>query len=85
MAEGPDWKWHGRRYLGAVHGDISIMTQLVVTTPALAQQVERKLDQLLAMQDATGNWPSVTVYLATHCECSKRTTTFDSVRPFDAA
>lgn len=58
MAHGPIWTWHGTPYLGAVHGDIGIVTQLVLTTPSLAGQLEGKLDQLLGMQHASGNWPS---------------------------
>ncbi|KAK1756435.1 hypothetical protein QBC47DRAFT_186200 [Echria macrotheca] len=58
MRNGPAWKWHGRRYIGAVHGDIGIVTQLVLTTPALAAEVEPHLVRLLDMQLADGNWPS---------------------------
>ncbi|KAK3323068.1 hypothetical protein B0H66DRAFT_219260 [Apodospora peruviana] len=55
---GPHWKWHGRRYLGAVHGDIGIVTQLVLTSPSLATQLEPVLNRLLDMQLPDGNWPS---------------------------
>jgi len=55
---GPDWKWHGKRYLGAVHGDIGIITQLVLTSPELAPQLESALRRLLDMQLEGGNWPS---------------------------
>lgn len=58
LARGQDWKWHGRRYLGAVHGDIGIVTQLVLTTPSLAPQLEEKLAQVLDLQLANGNWTS---------------------------
>lgn len=58
LADGPEWKWHGKRYLGAVHGDIGIVTQLVLTTPSLAARLEGKLRGLLASQMANGNWPS---------------------------
>ncbi|OIW33541.1 hypothetical protein CONLIGDRAFT_182004 [Coniochaeta ligniaria NRRL 30616] len=58
MERGPDWTWRGKRYLGAVHGDIGIVTQLVLSTPALAPKLETKLDGLLGMQLADGNWPS---------------------------
>jgi len=53
------WKWHGKRYLGAVHGDIGILTQLVLTSPELANKVEPMVSRLLEMQMADGNWPSV--------------------------
>ncbi|KAJ2899212.1 hypothetical protein MKZ38_003355 [Zalerion maritima] len=58
ISEGPDWKWHDKRYLGAVHGDIGIITQLVLTTPTLASQLAPKLISLLETQLANGNWPS---------------------------
>ncbi|KAK0711810.1 hypothetical protein B0H67DRAFT_492623 [Lasiosphaeris hirsuta] len=58
LAHGPLWKWHGRRYLGAVHGDIGIVTQLVLTSPELAPQLEPVVDRLLNMQLLDGNWPS---------------------------
>lgn len=58
MESGPDWKWHGKRYLGAVHGDIGIVAQLVLSTPGLAPKLEGVLDRLLDMQLEDGNWPS---------------------------
>ncbi|KAJ0119350.1 hypothetical protein J7T55_013589 [Diaporthe amygdali] len=58
LAGGPEWKWHGTRYLGAVHGDIGIVTQLVLTTPSLAGRLEGKMRELLGFQLAGGNWPT---------------------------
>lgn len=58
MNRGPHWKWHGRRYLGAVHGDIGIVTQLVLTSPSLAPRLQPILERLLDMQLSDGNWPS---------------------------
>ncbi|KAH6838668.1 hypothetical protein B0I37DRAFT_242671 [Chaetomium sp. MPI-CAGE-AT-0009] len=58
LNRGPLWKWHGRRYLGAVHGDIGIITQLVLTTPSLASQLQPAVERLLGMQQHDGNWPS---------------------------
>ncbi|KAF3760533.1 hypothetical protein M406DRAFT_324359 [Cryphonectria parasitica EP155] len=57
LSDGPEWTWHGKPYLGAVHGDISIVTQLVLTTPSLAGRVEEKLVGLLDLQVPSGNWP----------------------------
>ncbi|KAH8661990.1 hypothetical protein BX600DRAFT_512873 [Xylariales sp. PMI_506] len=56
MREGTQWEFHERRYLGAVHGDIGIVTQLVLTSPTIAPQLEAKLDQLLGLQQSNGNW-----------------------------
>ncbi|KKY31070.1 putativelike protein 1 [Diaporthe ampelina] len=58
LAHGPEWKWHGKRYLGAVHGDIGIVTQLVLAVPSLASRLEGKLRDLLGSQLPNGNWPS---------------------------
>ena len=58
MGDGPNWTWHGKRYLGAVHGDVGIVTQLVLTTPAMAPRLRSCLEKLLDMQLPDGNWPS---------------------------
>lgn len=58
MRAGPEWKWHGKRYLGAVHGDIGIVTQLVLTKPEVARDLEPVLARLLDIQQDDGNWPS---------------------------
>ncbi|KAK3940241.1 hypothetical protein QBC46DRAFT_314214 [Diplogelasinospora grovesii] len=58
LRQGPNWKWHGQRYLGAVHGDIGIVTQLVLTRPSLAPELEPIVERLLSMQLPDGNWPS---------------------------
>ncbi|KAF2151710.1 hypothetical protein K461DRAFT_294606 [Myriangium duriaei CBS 260.36] len=53
------WKWHGKAYVGAVHGAIGIITQVVLTDPArYAPKVEAELAVLLSYQYETGNWPS---------------------------
>lgn len=58
LAGGQDWKWHGRRYLGAIHGDVGIVTQLILTSPSLARELEQRLAQLLDLQLRSGNWAS---------------------------
>lgn len=57
LSNGPKWVWRGKRYIGAAHGDIGIVTQLVLTTPSLAQRVESILGTLLDLQKPGGNWP----------------------------
>lgn len=57
LADGQDWRWLGRRFLGAVHGDVGIVTQLVLTTPSLAGEFEEKMAYLLNLQLPDGNWP----------------------------
>lgn len=53
------WKWMGMEFLGAVHGDIGNITQLVLSLPELAPVVEAHLGRLLDMQLADGGWPSL--------------------------
>jgi len=52
------WKWHGKAYVGAVHGAIGIITQIVLTDPSWAPQLEADLGALLSYQYDGGNWPS---------------------------
>lgn len=53
------WKWHGKTYVGAVHGAIGIITQIVLTDPKkYAKEVEAELAVILTYQFDTGNWPS---------------------------
>lgn len=53
-----NWEWHGKRYFGAVHGDIGIITQLVLSVPDNAPRLSKKLDELLSYQQSDGNFPS---------------------------
>ncbi|OAK93594.1 hypothetical protein IQ06DRAFT_299084 [Phaeosphaeriaceae sp. SRC1lsM3a] len=52
------WKWHGKAYVGAVHGAIGIITQIVLTDPAWAPKLEAELGALLSYQYESGNFPS---------------------------
>lgn len=36
LEQGPEWEWHGKRYLGAVHGDIGIVTQIALSCYSLS-------------------------------------------------
>ena len=51
-----NWLWDGKRYFGTAHGDIGIITQLVLSKPSLAPQLEERVAALLNMQTAEGNW-----------------------------
>ncbi|KAI9732840.1 MAG: hypothetical protein M1834_003778 [Cirrosporium novae-zelandiae] len=55
---GPPWIWHGKQYLGAVHGEIGIITQMLQAQPAFAPKVQAHLKKLLDLQMESGNWPS---------------------------
>ncbi|KAL7920810.1 hypothetical protein ACQKWADRAFT_297362 [Trichoderma austrokoningii] len=50
------WMFHDLETTGAGHGTIGIITQLVVTTPALAPRLSTKLRAVLRLQ-TNGNWP----------------------------
>ncbi|OBT65758.1 hypothetical protein VE03_03275 [Pseudogymnoascus sp. 23342-1-I1] len=53
-----NWEFHGDRVYGPPHGDIGIITQLVLTLPSLAPKLSRKVEELLDLQGPDGNWPS---------------------------
>lgn len=53
------WKWHNKAYIGAVHGAIGIITQIVLTNPQkYAAKMELDLAALLTYQYDGGNFPS---------------------------
>lgn len=53
------WKWRGKAYVGAVHGTMGIITQIVLTNPAkYAEKMEVELAVLLTYQYDSGNFPS---------------------------
>ncbi|KAI1840095.1 hypothetical protein JX266_013698 [Neoarthrinium moseri] len=56
IANGPDWECNNHQWLGAAHGDIGIVTELVLTSPSVAPRLEKKLGQLLDLQTSDGNW-----------------------------
>ncbi|KAL6719698.1 Checkpoint protein hus1 [Lecanora helva] len=58
LAEGPPWYWHGKDYLGAAHGTVGILTQVILSNPEVVPRVAGVLEEVLEKQDAgTGNWP----------------------------
>ena len=53
------WKWNGKVYIGAVHGAIGVITQVVLTNPKkYAEKLEAELAVLLTYQYDSGNFPS---------------------------
>lgn len=58
LGAGRPWKWHGKAYVGAVHGAIGIITQIVLTDATYAPELEADLAVLLSYQFPSGNWPS---------------------------
>jgi lantibiotic modifying enzyme len=53
------WQWRNQVYVGAVHGIIGILTQIVLTDPSYAPRLEPQLDSLLQNQYESGNWPAI--------------------------
>lgn len=69
LGAGPLWTFRGKRYIGAAHGDIGILTQLVLTDPKLAENpmIRGSLERMLEVQRGNGNWetkddPGNTIY-----------------------
>ncbi|KAF2442406.1 hypothetical protein P171DRAFT_365089 [Karstenula rhodostoma CBS 690.94] len=58
MASARPWKWHGKAYVGAAHGAIGIITQIVLTDATWAPKLEAELGALLSYQYESGNFPS---------------------------
>jgi hypothetical protein len=54
------WEWHQKAYLGAVHGAIGIITQIVLSSPAHAAEklLQGTLEWVLDLQFPSGNFPS---------------------------
>ncbi|KAJ9098044.1 hypothetical protein QFC19_006479 [Naganishia cerealis] len=63
------WIWHGKAYVGAVHGSAGIIAQLLLSIKAIAgddgterkwvDALEADVEQLLGVQfEGSGNWPS---------------------------
>ena len=52
------WTWHGKAYLGAAHGSIGIITEVVLSRPSFAAEVQLLLAQILDTQFPSGNFPS---------------------------
>ena len=53
------WTWHKKAYLGAAHGAIGIITQIVLSSPSRADALlESMLKELLDVQYPSGNFPS---------------------------
>ena len=50
------WTHFGKHLLGACHGDIGNITQIVLSDPSVAPKLHKKLDNLLDRQTERGNW-----------------------------
>ncbi|KAI0019517.1 hypothetical protein F4780DRAFT_439360 [Xylariomycetidae sp. FL0641] len=52
------WVWHGKEYLGAAHGTIGIVLQMVKSVPSSAPRLKQLLASVLEQQFESGNFPS---------------------------
>lgn len=52
------WVWHGKQYLGAAHGSIGVITQVVLSMPSVANRLQPLIIELLDHQLPSGNFPS---------------------------
>ncbi|KIX00703.1 uncharacterized protein Z518_09768 [Rhinocladiella mackenziei CBS 650.93] len=58
LATKQPWKWHDKAYLGAAHGTLGILCQVVLSSPSSAGSIEHILSQVLGTQLSSGNFPS---------------------------
>lgn len=57
LRNGDPWIYRGREVYGAGHGDLGIITQIVLTDHRFAPRLENCLGRLLDLQMEDGNWP----------------------------
>lgn len=63
------WKWHEKEYLGAVHGTIGIITQIVLSSPL--PEILQQLSPLLSSCHTTylGELSTFHEFIAKRCSC----------------
>lgn len=52
------WIWYGKTYLGAAHGSIGIIAQLVLSVGSERARCDAIVDQIVSLQFDSGNFPS---------------------------
>ncbi|KAI0129193.1 hypothetical protein BJ170DRAFT_363211 [Xylariales sp. AK1849] len=50
------WRFHGHNYIGAAHGVIGIITQVILCDPDRAADLEAYLSEMLDLQAENGHW-----------------------------
>ena len=58
LASPKPWTWNGKAYLGAAHGSIGIVAQIVLASPERALELQDLLSQILDTQFSSANFPS---------------------------
>ncbi|KAH8819353.1 hypothetical protein F5884DRAFT_760322 [Xylogone sp. PMI_703] len=56
ILERQPWSFHNVAYIGAAHGSIGIITQIVLCNPSYATVLEQSLVEHLDAQNENGNW-----------------------------
>lgn len=56
LANGPPWIFHGGDYIGAGHGRVGIVTQILLSDASYAPKLEDTVSKLVDWQLPTGNW-----------------------------
>ena len=59
VKEGPNWMFYGLQDIGAAHGSIGIITQIILSSPLPEERqvLQTWLIRLLNLQMSNGNWP----------------------------
>lgn len=59
LAAPSPWKCYGHEYLGAAHGNMGIVAQVVLSEPGYAEhpRIKAELERILELQMENGNWP----------------------------
>lgn len=58
LEEPQPWTWHGSQYIGAAHGVVGIICQVILSDPSTAPRLQDLLAYMLGQQDESGNFPS---------------------------
>ena len=56
LASPKPWTWYGPEYLGAAHGSIGIVTQIVLSSPERGPELRDLVSQILDTQLSSGNF-----------------------------
>ncbi|RDW60552.1 hypothetical protein BP6252_11935 [Coleophoma cylindrospora] len=57
IRNGSPWIYRGREVYGLGHGDMGIVTQIILSDASYAPKLEAHVSSLLALQMESGNWP----------------------------
>lgn len=58
LGNGPPFIFHGWQYLGTGHGEMGILTQIVLSSPSRAEKLTAWPEDLLGRHLESGTWPA---------------------------